>query len=195
MWHGFLDLIMEGAEVVIDTLEGDKESVQDFDSTIQKDFEMTDVSAGSRIAQVAAETIVYSFYHHYLHPERSHSLIPCIGVSYTSIVFYFYDSVNDIMLGSTQFPLMQAGHPPKLNITTLFALWMVLNHKHFCNGLVLVGADKLPKANFMTIASSKLDVYKEGLKRCDVGVRRQQIQSVDPISFIDSKFLLPPELV
>ena len=191
---------MEGAGVVIDTVDGE-ESVHDIDSAVevkQKDFEMTDVSAGSSIAQVAAETIVYSFYHHYLHPELSHALIPCIGVSNKSIVFYFYDSVNDIMLGSTQFPLMhsETGHPPKLNITTLFALWMVLNHKHFCNGLVLLEEDKLPKANFMKIASSKLDVYKEGLKRYDVGVRRQNIQSVDPISFIDSsKFLLPPELV
>ncbi|KAK3086215.1 hypothetical protein FSP39_015330 [Pinctada imbricata] len=199
VWHGFLDLIMDGAEVLVYTVDGENDTDRDTDSTRdvkQKDFEMTDVSAGSSIAQVAAETIVYSFYYRYLHPEHSHFLIPSIGISYFSVVFYFYDSVNDVLLGSTQFPLMnlESGNPCKLNITTLFAIWMVLNHKHLCNGLNLVGPDQIPKSHFAELAKSKLEVYKEGLKRRDVDIRRKKVQSVDPKFFIDSKFLVPSAL-
>lgn len=106
VWHGYLDLIMEGSDVIVDTLDGESEIFKDVESAVevkQKHFEMTDNSAGSSLVQVAAETIVYSFYYKQIHPDHKNSLIPCIGVSNIGLIFYFYDSVNDVLLGSTHF--------------------------------------------------------------------------------------------
>ena len=48
MWHGCLDLIMEGADVVIFTLDGKSETYRDVDSAEDvkpTHFDMTDNSA------------------------------------------------------------------------------------------------------------------------------------------------------
>ncbi|KAK3089818.1 hypothetical protein FSP39_006766 [Pinctada imbricata] len=190
VWHGFLDLVMDGAEVLIDTVDGEEDTVTYIDSTIeikQKDFEMTDVSAGSRIAQVAAETIVYSFYYRSLHPESSHFLIPSIGVSGSEVLFYFYDSVNDVLLGSTTFKLMD--FEDKLDITTVFAVWMVLNHKYLCNGLNELKLDQVPKSHFTEHAKSKLHVYREELKKGNLDFRHKKVWSVDPRTFTGTVLL------
>lgn len=196
VWHGYLDLIMEGSDVVVDTLDGDSEIFKDVESAVevkQKHFEMTDNSAGSSLVQVAAETIVYSFYYKQIHPDHKNSLIPCIGVSNIGLIFYFYDSVNDVLLGSTHFPLASS-NPFELNLTTVIALWFVLNHKYLCNGFSFIEMKEVPKANFVDVAKSKLDIYKNELKRGQVGTRRGNTASLDPLLIVNPKFTLAPEL-
>ena len=190
VWHGCLDLVMDGAEVLADIVGGEEDIVTDSDSTIevkQKDFEMNDVSAGSSIAQLAAETIVYSFYYSSLHPVHSHFLIPSIGVSSSKVLFYFYDSVNDVLLGSTTFRLKE--FECKLDITTVFAIWMVLNHKYLCNGLNEVDIDLVPKSHFTEHAKSKLHVYRDGLKKGNLDFKHKKVWSVDPRTFTGTKVL------
>ena len=188
---------MEGAEMVIDTVDLSSESVLDGDSEVkQTDIDMTDVSAGSSIAQIAAETIVHSFYHHQLHPDHENTLIPCIAISANSVMFYFYDSVKDILLGSTLFPLLSVGanHPFLVRLTTVFALWMVLNHKHHCNGLSSFTEVEIPSAKFVEVAKSKISIYREGLRRGNVGQGYKGAICVDP-SIMDSRFLITPDLL
>ena len=197
MWHGRLDIIMEGAEVVIDTVDLSSESGQDDDSEVkQTDIDMTDISAGSSIAQIAAETIVYSLYQHHLHPDHENTLIPCIAITANSVMFYFYDSVKDVLLGSTLFSLLSVGanHPFLVRLTTVFALWMVLNHKHHCNGLQSFLEVEIPSANFVKVAKHKLSIFREGLRRGNVGQGYKSAICVDP-SIMDSRFLITPDLL
>ncbi|XP_076084938.1 uncharacterized protein LOC143055658 [Mytilus galloprovincialis] len=198
VWHGYLDLIMEGADVIIDTIDGEQETYKDVESAVevnQRHFEMNDNSAGSSLVQVAAKTIVYSFYYKQVHPDHSNTLIPCIGVSHLGLIFYFYDSVNDVLLGSTHFPLA-ASSPFQLSFTAVIGVWLILNHKHLCNGLSLIDLKEVPKARFTDVAKSKIDIYKRELKRGQVGtsLKRFNVLSLDPLTFVNSKFFLSPEL-
>ena len=192
MWHGCLNLIMEGADVVIYTLDGESEIYRDVDSAEDvkpTHFDMTDNSAGSNLVQVAAETIVFSFYHRQIHPDHKNSLMPCMGVSPGGLIFYFYDCVHDVLLGSTHFPLT-ASAPFQLSFTAVIAAWLVLNHKHLCNGLSLIDLDAFPKAKFFSVAKNKIDVYRNELRRGQVGIRHANQVSLDPVSFVNSKFIV-----
>ncbi|XP_063403959.1 uncharacterized protein LOC134687515 isoform X2 [Mytilus trossulus] len=89
VWHGYLDLIMEGAEVII-TIDGEQETYKDVESAVevkQRHFEMNDNSAGSSLVQVAAKTIVYSFYYREKlgRPERDtdlrHGICPSLSTT------------------------------------------------------------------------------------------------------------------
>lgn len=187
---------MEGADVIVDTFDGESETYKDIESAVevkQRPFEMTDNSAGSGLVQVAAETIVYSFYYKQIHPEQKNSLIPCIGVSHAGLIFYFYDSVHDVLLGSTHFPLASSS-PFQLNMTAIIAVWLVLNHKYLCNGLSLIDLEEVPRAHFLDVAKSKIDIYQRELKRGQVGTRRFNVVSLDPLAFVNSKFVLSSEL-
>ena len=61
VWHGCLDMIMDGADVVIYTLDGKSETYRDVDSAEDvkpTHFDMMDNSAGSSLVQVAADYCV-----------------------------------------------------------------------------------------------------------------------------------------
>ncbi|XP_062579668.1 uncharacterized protein LOC134241650 [Saccostrea cucullata] len=194
VWHGTVDLIMEGADVIIVTPDkGTSEDLDSREAVKQGQFDMNNNSAGSSLVQVAAKTIVHSFYHHQIHPDHSNTLIPCIGVSPTGLIFYFYDSVHDVLLGSTHFPLATFS-PLHLNWTTVIAVWMVLNHSYLCNGLSSLDIDEVPKSHFLDIARSKLDIYKHELQRGRVGTRHFSVFNLNPNSFINAKFIAAPEL-
>uniref|UniRef100_A0A8W8KI97 Uncharacterized protein n=1 Tax=Magallana gigas TaxID=29159 RepID=A0A8W8KI97_MAGGI len=155
----------------------------------QRMLDMTDNSMGSGLVQLAAKTIVQSFYYRQVYPERENSLIPGVGVSSTGLVFYFYDSVHDVLLGSSRFPLA-AFSPFEINFTAVIALWMVLNHKYLCNGLSSVDIEKVPKAGFVTAARNKLHIYRAELRQGGVNFRLFTANSLDPLSFVNSKFIL-----
>ncbi|XP_061189331.1 uncharacterized protein LOC133197356 [Saccostrea echinata] len=192
VWHGNIDLIMEADDVIIVTPDGGT-SEDTREDMKRGQFDMNDNSAGSSLVQVAAKTIVHSFYYNQIHPDHSNTLIPCIGVAPMGLIFYFYDSVHDVLLGSTHFPLATFS-PLQLNWTAIIAVWMVLNHNYLCNGLSSLDVDEVPKSNFFDIARSKLDIYKHELKRGQVGTRHFNVLSLDPHSFINSKFIASPEL-
>jgi hypothetical protein len=195
VWHGRVDLIMEGADVIVDTLDGEAETYTDVDQTT--DFKpglFEDNSAGSRLVQMAAKTIVHSFYHRQVHPDRRNTLIPCIAISHgVGLIFYFYDSVNDILLGSTEFPLASFS-PFQLNMTMIIAVWLVLNHNHLCNGFSLTELEGVPKAHFVDVAEEKIDVYRRELQRGQGETRRFNSVNLDPLSFVNSRFILSPML-
>ena len=115
--------------------------------------------------------------------------MPCMGVSPGGLVFYFYDCVHDVLLGSTYFPLTGSA-PFQLSFTAVIAAWLALNHKHVCNGLSLIDLDEFPKAKFFSVAKNKIDVYRNELRRGQVGIRRVNQVSLDPVSFVNSKFIV-----
>lgn len=179
--------------MIVDSLDEESETYTDVDRTVdvkQRLFE--DNSAGSTLVQVAAKTIVHSFYYRQIHPDHSNTLIPCIAVSHrVGLIFYLYDSVNDILLGSTQFPLASF-NPFQLNMTVIIAVWLVLNHKYLCSGFSLTDLEEVPKAGFVDVAEDKINVYREELQRGQVGTRRFDVVNLDPLSFVNSKFILSP---
>lgn len=179
--------------MIVDSLDEELETYTDVDRTVdvkQRLFE--DNSAGSTLVQVAAKTIVHSFYYRQIHPDHSNTLIPCFAVSHrVGLIFYLYDSVNDILLGSTQFPLASF-NPFQLNMTVIIAVWLVLNHKYLCSGFSLTDLEDVPKAGFVDVAEDKINVYREELQRGQVGTRRFDVVNLDPLSFVNSKFILSP---
>lgn len=192
VWHGCLDLIMEGSNVSVDTLDQDSEASSDRESgriVTRRTVDMTDNSMGSGLVQLAAKTIVQSFYYRQVYPQWENTLIPCVGVSSTGLIFYFYDSVHDVLLGSSRFPLA-AYSPFEINFTTVIALWMVLNHKYLCNGLSSVDLQEVPKSGFVTAARDKLHIYRAELRQGGVHTRLLTANRLDPLSFINSKFIL-----
>ena len=72
----------------------------------------------------------------------------------------------------------------------MIAAWLALNHKHVCNGLSLIHLDGFPKAKFFSLAKNKIDVYRNELRRGQVGIRRANQVSLDPVSFVNSKFIV-----
>lgn len=183
---------MEGSNVSVDMLDQDSEASSNRESgrtVTQRMLDMTDNSMGSGLVQLAAKTIVQSFYYRQVYPERENSLIPGVGVSSTRLVFYFYDSVHDVLLGSSRFPLA-AFSPFEINFTAVIALWMVLNHKYLCNGLSSVDIEEVPKAGFVTAARNKLHIYRAELRQGGVSTRLFTAKSLDPLSFVNSKFIL-----
>ena len=184
---------MEGADVFVENLQGIQEESDDWDAVVEakKKLDMRDNSAGSSIVKLAAEAIVFSFYYRRLHPDLQNTLIPCIGVSNEFLLFYFYDSANDILLGSTRFPVVRNG---QLNLQAVIACWLVLNHKHLCNGCSLLDVGKIPKANFWDRAKSKLDIYKHETKRGGVGRVKKRDCYLDPLDTVNREFVTTKEL-
>lgn len=183
---------MEGSNVSVDTLDQDSEASSDRESgriVTQRTVDMTDNSMGSGLVQLAAKIIVQSFYYRQVYPQWENTLIPCVGVSSTGLIFYFYDSVHDVLLGSSRFPLA-AYSPFEINFTTVIALWMVLNHKYLCNGLSSVDLQEVPKSGFVTAARDKLHIYRAELRQGGVHTRLLTANRLDPLSFINSKFIL-----
>ena len=95
---------------------------------------------------------------------------------------------TDILL-LWHFPLT-ASAPFQLSFTAVIAAWLVLNHKHLCNGLSLIDLDAFPKAKFFSVAKNKIDVYRNELRRGQVGIRRANQVSLDPVSFVNSKYIV-----
>lgn len=183
---------MEGSNVSVDTLDQDSEASSDRESgriVTRRTVDMTDNSMGSGLVQLAAKTIVQSFYYRQVYPQWENTLIPCVGVSSTGLIFYFYDSVHDVLLGSSRFPLA-AYSPFEINFTTVIALWMVLNHKYLCNGLSSVDLQEVPKSGFVTAARDKLHIYRAELRQGGVHTRLLTANRLDPLSLINSKFIL-----
>lgn len=67
---------------------------------------------------------------------------------------------------------------------------MVLNHKYLCNGLSSVDIQELPKSGFVTAAQNKLHIYRAKLRQGGVNTRLFIANSLDPLSFVNSKFIL-----
>ena len=135
--------------------------------------------------QIISETIVFSFLQRKRHPDLNNFLIPCIGVSFTEVIFFFYDCENDVLLKSL--PMSLHNEDGSLNYDLIIALWLVLNYKKLGSGL----SERLhlaPKANFFKEAKDNLSVYRENLTQGDVNMAVQPVRA-NPTRHPQAKFV------
>ncbi|XP_033728757.1 uncharacterized protein LOC117317896 [Pecten maximus] len=162
VWHGNLDVIVNN-QVAIEAIEDDPDCDSPGRTPMDEKGKSTCLS---RNAQVIAETIVFSFLQKKRHPEYSHFLFPCIGVSRKEMVVYFYDSEHDVLLESSSIPLRTV--EGNVNVVSIIVSWLVVNHKYFCGGLT----EELKKetSGFFCQAEQALPIYENQLQFGDIDV-------------------------
>ncbi|XP_033757444.1 uncharacterized protein LOC117339846 [Pecten maximus] len=160
VWHGNLDVIVND-EVVVEVLE-DLQNSPGGKSPVKVKLK---TSSFSRNPQIIAKTIVFSFLQKKRHPERSHFLTPCIGVTGSDLVIYCYDSEHDTLLESSTIPLFAPDSVTGgINLTAIVVTWLVVNHKYLCSGLIHMDDLKTLKSGFFDQIQAKCDVYENELQ-------------------------------
>lgn len=165
VWHGNLDIIVGNDDVPVKIQDRPNSPGKRTSMEVKKDYTPNEIDSVSTRQQIVSQTIVYSFLQRKRDPDLDSFLIPSIGVSYTEIIFFFFDCENDVLLKSPPMPLHN--EDGTLNYELIVALWLVLNYKCFGSGL----SDRLllaPKANFFREAKDYLSVYKDNLTQGNV---------------------------
>ncbi|XP_069106800.1 uncharacterized protein [Argopecten irradians] len=166
VWHGSVAIIIN-TDVVLEPVE-----VSDYpespDGEIPQESDLCGLESNPKII---AETIVFSFLKKQLHSESDHFLFPCVGAGGSELVFYFYDSENDVLLESSRVPLFigRSNHQQTLNFSAVIACWLVVNYKYLCTGLTRGMLVPNKKAAFFSHAYLKLPIYTSKLKLGNVG--------------------------
>ena len=155
-WHGKADILIlntdkEGLPVCIGEPSDDQISVSSFDVTSCED------SNDNSWSRIIAETIVFSFLQHKHNYEKlRNNLIPGISINNGKLVVFMYDCEKDVLLGSVAMDLFDKNN---IHMRTVIFLWLVLNYKLFCSGVI--DDFKNVKANFhRLIGAEKLKKYK-----------------------------------
>ena len=129
-----------------------------------------EVKAGEEsVDQVIAQTIVFSFLQQARHPEYNHSLIPGISACENELRFYFYDSVNDVLLTSTSINLMER-YGVRFNDAAALTAWLVVNYRSLSTGLT-GPLSSMPKSDFLRFVKPKLEIYRKNLRTGGVDFR------------------------
>lgn len=156
VWHGNLDIIINN-DLAVEPVENPPESPGG-----KSAVEVKVKTNLQRNPQIIAQTIVFSFLQEKRHPERENFLTPCIGIGNSELIILFYDSEHDVLLESSSIPLFENQFSCKFSYSSILACWLAVNYKIFCSGLV--EEVKICKSNFFSLASDKINIYKEELK-------------------------------
>ncbi|OPL21193.1 hypothetical protein AM593_09565, partial [Mytilus galloprovincialis] len=97
-WHGKSDILMNNVSVHLANVEDDNFKVGS--SAVSSSESSPETKTSNHQEQVFAQSIVFSF-----RGNLRHSLVPTIGISKKKIVIYFYDSEEDVLLGTTELDL------------------------------------------------------------------------------------------
>lgn len=85
--------------------------------------------------QLMAQTIVFSFLQEkYNRKKLRNCLVPGIGIDAKSLLFYFYDSENDLLMGTTCLETFFSQVNEPLVVDHVVFLWLTLNYQYFCSG-------------------------------------------------------------
>ena len=109
-------------------------------------------------AQLSSEAIVFSFWIRKNHPELKNFLIPSIAVSKKQVAFCFYDCENDILLETP--PINLTIQAQMLDKSTIVTLWLVLNYKYLCSGVLEEMKKAEFNADFFIFTQEKLEKYR-----------------------------------
>ena len=118
----------DGVPVFIGESTNDDVSVSSVDESLDERISQ-DV-----YTQMIAETLVFSFLQHkqnfgILRPY----LIPSIGIVNEKFIIYMYDCEKDVLLGTCALNLF---YKDEVDVRSIIVLWLVLNYKLFCSGLI-----------------------------------------------------------
>ncbi|XP_052078033.1 uncharacterized protein LOC127715972 [Mytilus californianus] len=158
-WYGRSDILINNVSVHLAGAEDDNLKVGS--SAVSLAESSTDTKTSNHQEQVLAQTIVFSFLKRKEYgDDLKHCLVPTIGISKKKIVIYFYDSEEDVLLGTTELDLF--GYKSICYDTIVF-LWLTLNYDIFCTGIT--DSMKNCKAKFFTKVGSFLENYRNDVTR------------------------------
>ena len=115
-------------------------------------------------AQIMAQTIVFSFLQaKYNQAKLKNFLVPGIGIDSKSLLFYFYDSENDLLMAT---PYLEIWSPDKkrLVVDHVLFLWLTLNYRYFCTGPYEVM--KKNRAGFKHAEKYRKEVQMPAHRKC-----------------------------
>ena len=104
-------------------------------------------------SQLLSQAIVFGCLHRQVCPDLN-TFAPTVGISKDNVIFYFNDSVRDILIESSIFDLFYdvkiAGDFRKCHMyDTILALWLTLNYKPLATGVTQGMVDRTDyRANF-----------------------------------------------
>ena len=165
-WLGRTDILIEDVlpvKVCTDTDDIPDEKLE------TQSVSSVEIKTGER--QLLAQTIVFSFIQHkYNRQKMKNCLVPGIGIDSKNLLVYFYDSENDLLLGSTYLETFLNDY---LAVENVVFLWLTLNYRHFCSG-----PDELMKkypSGFVKLAGEHIEKYRNEVK---IPAHRQYSQVV-----------------
>ena len=173
MWHGRVDILLGShPDVAVYVKDSDAPSEADHDWSIPS----CDVNEHSDLlsvsSQIIAETIVFAFLQKKNNPAFENYLIPTIGISKKTIVFYMYDPEYDFLLESPQFDIF---HMENLSYPVVLALWLILNYKTFCTGITEAMWERNYTADVLSGVTNNIKIiYKDHLQfgNCGIGTKK-----------------------
>lgn len=162
-WHGSADILLTENEVpftVVETAENlDMSDLASVSSDSSIEVKKGDHFTPDAIAQVTAQTIVYSFVQHKKNKKSKTTMVPGIGMCAKKLVVYLYDCVEDILVTTGPVGLFAQIGEHNLDPRTVIILWLALNYGLFGNKT----PDTLDayKASFhYVLGPAQLEVYK-----------------------------------
>ena len=85
--------------------------------------------------QLMAQTIAFSFIQEKYNGKKLRNfLVPGIGIDAKSLLFYFYDCENDLLMGTTCLETFSPKIYEPLPVEHVVFLWLTLNYRYFCTG-------------------------------------------------------------
>ena len=169
VWHGNVDILL-GPHPSVAVYANDDSTGADSDGSLSS-FEAKDNSdlINDR-SQIISEAIVFALLQKKCNPSFDNYLIPTIGISKTDILFYLYDPEHDILLESPPFNIFEPYASNSLELSTVLALWFILNYKTFCTGITVAMKERNFTADFLSHVNNEIKIiYKERLQFGDCG--------------------------
>ena len=170
VWHGNVDILLGPHPSVAVYAKDDDSTGADSDGSLSS-FEVKDNSdlINDR-SQIISEAIVFALLQKKCNPSFDNYLIPTIGISKTDILFYLYDPEHDILLESPPFNIFEPYASNSLELSSVLALWFILNYKTFCTGITVAMKERNFTADFLSHVNNEIKIiYKERLQFGDCG--------------------------
>ena len=105
-------------------------SVSSFEVKSKEEFNSTKDEC-----ELMAQTIVFSFLQEkYNRKKLKNFLVPGIGVDAKSLLFYFYDCENDLLMATPCLKTFSSQVNEPLIVDHIVFLWLTLNYRYFCSG-------------------------------------------------------------
>lgn len=144
VWHGSLDILL--GPVAVDAAKSNirEESADNNNS----ESDVKSVKLEDAQTQLISESITFAF--------TMQSIVPLVGISKKKFGVYMYEPNEDLLFELATMPLFisrMAGE--QLNITSLIALWMIVNFNEFFTGLKAHHIEFGYKTNLKTFLGKK----------------------------------------
>ena len=111
--------------------------------------------------QLIPQSIIFAF-------AMRLGIVPLVGISKEDVKIYMYAPDEDILYESTELPLFVTPMPlegRQLHISSIVALWIIINHECFCTGVKSSHIEFGYKANLKKfLGKDQSDIYKHHVR-------------------------------